>query len=537
MNYDSVQETQVLVIGQGLTGLRAAAQAAKEGAKVTVLGNGPSASPEIMGFNAVRTDADSVDLYYNDVIASGRGINEPDLAKLLVIGSIDAANDLESRGLSFDRKEDGSLKSAQPLGCSVPRLVQIKGHTGSYAMAAYRKECADYGAVIENGVRIFALLTENNTVCGAVGIRQSDHSIVCWKAHAVIIATGGCGAIHPISTYPKGICGDGYAMAFRAGCRLRDMEFMQFEPCCFIRPKGLEGGLAVTTMLLEGGRLLNSKKEEFITGGYKMQKSELALKISEEIRNGHPTKHGGVYYDITALPEKRITVDHEMFYRPALKCGIDLTKDYAEVAPAAHTCIGGIVIDSSCRTEIRGLYAAGEAAGGVHGANRIGGCSGSETQAFGKIAGREAACYALSFKDTPIPDIDFETCCEENGINIGTVSPAKELLEETISHLKEHIRKSLGICKNRDDLKELIGYVEEIRNDVRSYRVTSAEELETLIDLDNISMIADVQARASFLREESRGVFFRRDYPNESDRWACSIFAENNNGLTQLIRG
>lgn len=534
MNYDSVRETQVLVIGQGLTGLRAAAEAAGTGVKVTVLSIGPAASPEIMGFNAVRTDADSIDLYYHDVLASGREINQPELARLLVTGSSAAADDLESLGLSFDMNEDGSLKTAQPLGCSVPRLVQIRSRTGAYAMAAYYRECVRRGVTIENGVRIIALLTADHAVCGAVGIRHCDHSIVCWKAPAVIIAAGGCGAIYPVSTYPKGICGDGYAMAFRAGCRLRDMEFMQFEPCCFIYPKKLAGNLAVTTMLLEGGRLLNALGEEFISGGYKMQKSQLALKIAKEIRNGHPTKHGGVYYDVTALPEKRITVDHEMFYRPALNSGIDLTKDYAEVAPAAHTCMGGIVIDSLCRTDIRGLFAAGEAAGGIHGANRIGGCSGSETQAFGKIAGRAAADFARSVQGAPLPYMDFETCCAQNGINSGKVALNPQQIERIIQELRENIQKGLGICKCENDLNDLILHIEKARDAVQSYCAPTVDALELLLELDNISLIADIQARASLQREESRGVFFRSDYPNESEKWARSIVAKNDNGFTKL---
>ena len=519
-----IKTTDVLVIGDGLAGLRAAAAASSEGAAVTVVSKGTGASREIMGFNAVFDERDSAEDYYGDILKSGEGINHPELARALAENAMGEADFLRSHGMAFDRNPDGSFNTMLALGCRFPRLLHEGSHTGAGAMRIMRRICAENRVSFDGPVMIMDLIRHEVRAAGAAGIDLKTGGFVIYMAKAVIIASGGCASIHPVSTYPSGISGDGYAMAYRAGAQLIDMEFQQFEPCCFVHPQGLAGALAVTTLLSEGGRLRNGRGECFLESdgmpGYRLQKSELAKYIMREVREGRGTEHGGVYYDVTAAPEKRVAVDHEIFYRPALRCGIDLLKQYAEVAPAAHTCLGGIRINGRCETSIPGLFAAGEAAGGVHGANRIGGCAGAETLVFGAVAGRSAAdfsCYlAGEFSGRERGEMQRRCLSDMTSRMKRRKSPASS--EKVRQRLSLAAEKYLGLFRSGQGLQSAEREFSDLAGELEAVRAQTTGELASLYECENMLHTAQMQAKASLRRKESRGVFFREDYSEKDDR-------------------
>lgn len=525
--------TDVLVIGGGLAGVRAAVSAAETGVNVMVVGKSTAcASTEVMGFNVPVHPSDSEELYYKDVMLSGAQINRTDLARTLIEGSAREMTELKRRGLVFNSNDGGILDTMRVLGASIPRLIRVGARTGTEALRLYTEVCRKLGVRFITPLMIADLVIVKGQVCGAVGFEGYGAEPVYISAGATVLATGGCGDIFPLSTYPKGMTGDGYAIAYRAGAKLIDMEFLQFEPCCFVYPEPLRGFVMVTTMLSEGGELCNAKGEYFMkTGGrtgYNVQKSELSKYIAEEIKNGRGTEHGGVYYDVTALPHHRVTVDNALFYEPALRCGVDITRERAEVAPVAHTNIGGILINSKCESSVPGLYAAGEVTGGVHGANRLGGCAGSEILVFGAIAGKSAAEHT---RVTKRQDCGAQVDGMLKKYVATTEDKTLSKTAERISRLRRAISDGLGIMRHELSLKELLSNLDENWEESDSTISNNSFITAGMIQCENIITTARMQASASLMRRESRGVFFRDDYPKQDDEnWKRNILIENRNG-------
>lgn len=491
--------TDVLICGGGLTGYRAAVAAAEAGCEVVLIEQAGCASPLVMGFNAAVNSNDSAELYLKDLVASGAGIGDNKLKMILANGASKQIHYLESLGISFNRKEDGEYRTLSVLGCTIPRLVQCGGHSGSKVLIRLKEYAQQKGVHIISG-SVKRLIQEDKVVCGAY-VKQHQGSMLAVLAKATVLATGGNGAIFQRTTYPTAICGEGHALALRVGARLVDMEFQQFEPCCFIYPPEVCGNLAVTTMLLRGGKLCNVNGEEFMKchgrNGYQVQKSILASCIMEEVRNGRGTAHGGVWYDVTNVPRECVCEENSLFYEAALRYGVDLTKQSVEVAPIAHTNMGGIQINERCETGVPGLYAAGEVAGGVHGANRIGGCSGAETLVFGALAGTSAAEHS---KSTQIHSEKLPAYEEKNGKN--RCDQVRQIASKALDYDKEE----KGLQLACDELDEL-------------WKTEIDEQTE------NMLLVAKAQILASLARRESRGVFFRTDYPESAVCYDGKSFA------------
>ena len=395
-------EKDVLVIGGGLAGWRAAEAAVKAGASVTLVANGAGNSPDIHALNVpVRAD-DSVERFMEDTLRSGKGACDRALVEVLCRESVKLADEFP-----FDRNPDGSYKLLQPLGCSVPRCVSINHKIGAWALAKIRRELDGRVEVIKG--RVTHVATETGGSRFVATVTDGTKPVPPIHANSVVIATGGWCGKYAFSDNPPELRGDGIDMAVALGAATCDMDAVQYEPTVALAPEKLRGIPVITTMLHEGATFRNKDGKEFLTDKH-ANKDEISRAIFAEIKAGRGVSVGshvsarphefGVWFDATGVsPEILHTTYIDTVKRYAV-CGVDISREPMLVAPAPHTSLGGLVIDTRCRvlradgSPIPGLFAAGEVTGGIHGLNRIGGNAGTEVLVFGRIAGEEAAKFA-----------------------------------------------------------------------------------------------------------------------------------------------
>jgi len=385
----------VLVIGGGLAGWRAAEAAVKAGASVSLVANGPGNSPNIHALNVPVRDDDSAERFIEDTLKSGRGACDRALVEVLCRESVKLADEFP-----FDRNPDGSYKLLQPLGCRVPRCVTIDHKVGAWILAKIRRDLSGKVEVIEG--RIGAIDCESLRMVGRlvpkppIGALRTTRPTIA--ARTVVIATGGWCGKYEFSDNPPELRGDGIDMAVALGAATRDMEAVQYEPTVALAPACLRGIPVITTMLFEGATFRNVNGDEFLSDK-RANKDEISRAILAEIRAGRGVD-GGVWFDATNVPHETLDTTYADTVKRYAAAGIDIHKAPMLVAPAPHTSLGGLVIDVKCRvlkadgSPIPGLFAAGEVTGGIHGLNRIGGNAGTEVLVFGRIAGESAAAYA-----------------------------------------------------------------------------------------------------------------------------------------------
>ncbi len=393
MQYKRVR-TDVLIIGGGVAGFTAAYHIPEE-KTVTLLNTGRGASPFITGFDVPVEPGDSPEMMFEDEVAIGCGQNDTALVRTLCENSVDTIAFLESIGFVFDRK-DGKLMSRRPVGASFARVIGNGNDSGKKIvdlLAPIMKARSNYSQY--NTVRALKLMVKDGHCLGALAVDKLSGDIICFDASAVILACGGFCRLFGFSSNTPDIGGDGAAMALDAGLDLVDMEFINYEPSAAVWPPQIIGMGMITTLNHEGAVMYNNKKERFMyrysEKGEQAAKDVMGRAIYTEVKEGRGSEHGGIYMDCSAVPAERIHEAYEMFYQRYIRWGIDLTKEPIEIFPAAHTSLGGVRIASDCSTAVKGLYAAGEVAGGVHGANRMGGMAGTETLVFGRICGLSVA--------------------------------------------------------------------------------------------------------------------------------------------------
>jgi len=398
----------VLVIGGGLAGWRAAEAAVKAGASVALVANGAGNSPDIHAINVpVRAD-DSISLFIDDTLKSGGGACDPVLVETLCRESVKLLDEFP-----FDRNADGSYKTIQPLGCCVPRCVSIDHKIGAWALAKIKRELTGKVEVVEG--RVATLEAGGSQFIATVNERDArspsatgETPVVPVGARAVVLATGGWCGKYDFSDNPPELRGDGIALAQSFGAAVRDLDVVQYEPTVALVPTRLRGIPVITTMLHEGATFRNRLGEEFLPDKH-ANKDAISRAIFAEIESGRGVSPGGprlsrpeesgVWYDATGVPREILETHYADTVRRYAACGIDITREPMLVAPAPHTSLGGITIDARCRvlrpdgTPIPGLFAAGEVTGGVHGRNRLGGNAGTEVLVFGRIAGMEAVAW------------------------------------------------------------------------------------------------------------------------------------------------
>ena len=377
----------VLIIGGGLAGWRAAEAAARAGAKVALVANGVGNSPDIHALNVPVGPGDSVGLFVDDTLKSGRGACDRDLVEVLCREAVKLSDEFP-----FDRNPDGSYKMLQPLGCSVPRCVSIDHKIGAWALAKIKKELAGKVEVVQG--RVGRIVRNSTFYTLHFTFAEGEESR---SARSVVIATGGWCGKYDFSDNPPELRGDGIDMAVALGAATRDMDAIQYEPTVALAPARLRGIPVITTMLFEGATFRNANGDEFLPDKH-ANKDAVSRAIFAEIEAGRGVD-GGVWFDATKVPREILDTTYIDTVKRYAAAGVDIHKEPMLVAPAPHTSLGGLVVDARCRvlkadgSPIPGLFAAGEVTGGIHGLNRIGGNAGTEVLVFGRIAGEESATY------------------------------------------------------------------------------------------------------------------------------------------------
>jgi len=398
-----MRETDVLIIGGGLAGLNAAAEIRETAPELRVLvaDSGGGASGEIMGFSAPANPPDSPEALYRDTLASGAGASVPALVRLLADRALPELERLQQMGIRFDRSPDGRFDMVNAVGTSFPRVVHSGTTTGKQALALLKTDIL--------AERIIRLAVAADGVAG--GWTERGEAI---HAKAVILAGGGFAGLWKFSTWSKKLRGDPALLAMLAGAELHGLGFVQFEPTVTVFPSHLAGFPVITTVLHEGAKLLNRHGETLLKPGEPVpRKRELAERILREIRCGNAWEHGGIRYDFSGIREEAFARKYPEYHVKFKRLSPDFRSLWFEVKPGAHTTLGGIRIAPDCSTAVPGLFAAGEAAGGIHGRDRLGGNAGLEVFVFGRIAGKAAAHYAAAhpffpFRNTALPEPEPE---------------------------------------------------------------------------------------------------------------------------------
>ncbi len=533
-----IVDSDVLVIGGGVSGLRAAVAAAEKGQLVTLVSKGSCASPEIMGFNAPVMPGDSEELYYEDMGKSGLGINDNRLARTLSRHVMGEVAWLESIGVHFNKDENGNYIAIHTLGTKYPRLIKSGTSSGVTEMNALLKRCNELEIEQYMPVDILGLLKASGKVSGAYGVDNKDR-VLFFRAKAVVLAMGGCGAIQSFSTYPKALIGDGYAMAYEAGATLVDMEFQQFEPCCFVYPEAIEGKVIATTLLRHGAELLNGEGKEFMADygltRENAQKGSLARAMETEVRAGRGTPHGGIYYNMTMMDHDMLYKDHAIFTKPAVEVGMDLNREMPEMMPASHTNLGGVIIDCQGRTEVAGLFACGEVTGGLHGANRLGGCAGAETVVFGRLAGESAADYAVSAQLEPAGLFAAECGSVLTELEALSARGGDKNLSDIRRVLGQKLHEEMGVLRSGESIARAAQVVGALRDELAEVSTDGLKDAAEYIHCRNMLLLAEMQVKASNTRTESRGVFYRADYPETDEKnWNKNILIRKNGEKMEL---
>lgn len=458
-------------------------------------------------------------------------LNNKQLVKALTSQAIPSIRELESLGMEFD-KENGRYAQRLVSGGTYPRAIHKKDRAGSEIVDLLGKEAKRQKIRILSPVMIVRIAKKGGKIIGAFGLNLKNGRFLIINAKAIILATGGIGHLYEFTTYPNDITGDGVALAYRAGAELVDMEFMQFEPTVVLHPKQCRGMDIPTGMFGDGGKLVNKNGERFMLNSKyrsetKAQKHELALVIAKEVREGRGTKHGGVYFDGSMIPAKTIE-GYSSHFQKLLSAGFDLRRDSVEVGPAAHSSIGGVKIDEGCRTNIKGLFAGGEIAGGVHGANRIAGNGATEAIVFGKIAGESAGEYAREngLQKISKDEILFE---EEHLRKMVDTADSNRLTPSTVkSKLQKEVSRAGGLVRSAKTLERGIDKVEQIKEKrAKLLKAPNMRELIQCLEIDSMLMLAEAILKIALVRCESRGAHYRDDFPFiDNSHWLKNIIVK-----------
>jgi fumarate reductase (CoM/CoB) subunit A len=523
----------VLVVGSGGAGLRAAIEAKLTGANVFLaskspvgLGNNTAISKASVPAAGVGDKRDSPEIHIKDTLTSGRFINERALAEKICREAVNDVPGLEKYGVRFQKNGNEFI------------IRKVPGHSyGRHLSAGNRSRGADLTQPLKdyaahNGIRfiercfISRLFVNENGIL-ATGISR-EGKFLAIQAGAVVLATGGYGQMYLQCDNAAGSTGDGVALAFNLGVPLRDMEFVQFYPTA------ISGGaymIAYETFVANYGAPIKNKLGENIVRKYGlddplvMTRDKLSQAIMKEILEGRDIE-GGLIMDISAIR------DEDLDKRRAVLPESVMDKKEFIVTPTSHFSMGGITIDAECRTSVPGLFACGEVTGGAHGANRLAGNALAEIFVMGRIAGSNAAQFALSSlrgkQDTSAAAV------EKKRLESLIGGQDDNHLKDLIKVFKETMWYNVGIIRNQAGLENALNKIDEIKSASTQIRVSDVKNLITLLEFNNMLLLAEVVAKSSLQRTETRGAHYREDYPEEDPRLCNSFFMRNEHGGTTV---
>jgi len=554
--YETV-ETDVLVLGAGGAGLRGAIAAAEGGARVLVvckslLGKAHTVMAEGGVAAAMHNVAyqDSWEVHFADTMKGGKLINDWRMAELHAKESPERVLELERWGAVFDRTWQGRIHQ-RPFGAhTYPRLAHIGDRTGLELIRTLQDRAVHTkGVDVHMEVTVFKLLKAGGQVAGALAYRRSDGSLILYRCAALVLASGGAGKMYRVTSNSWESTGDGTALAYEAGAELRDMEMVQFHPTGMVWPAGVRGILVTEGVRGEGGVLRNKEGERFMER-YDRERMELSSRdvvaraINSEVLAGRGTPHGGAFLDITHRKPEFIKSKLPSMYEQFLKLAkVDITKQPMEVAPTIHYAMGGVRVNAETgASTVPGLFAAGEVASGLHGANRLGGNSLSDLLVFGKRAG-DAAAEAARVGSAARQDIDQ---AEIEGAIAELMSPLDrpegenpyKLMVEIQDLMTEHapiVREETGLTAGL----EKIGSLREralVCGTGGNNSLAFNPGWHTAYDLRSLLVNAEALLRSGLMRRESRGAHARSDFPRPDDQLAAVNFVVDKSASGMHVR-
>jgi len=525
----------VLIIGAGGAGLRAALGALAQGAKVGVvckslLGKAHTVMAE-GGIAAAMANVDSADdwrTHFRDTMRGGKMLNNWRMAQIHAQEAPERVRELEQWGALFDRTQDGQILQRAFGGHTFRRLCHVGDRTGLEMIRTLQDRGVQLGIDVYMECTISRLLKDGDRVAGAFGYWREQGRFVVFRAKSIVMATGGIGKAWKITSNSWEYTGDGMALAYGAGAELMDMEFVQFHPTGMVWPPGVQGILVTEAVRGEGGVLRNKLGERFMEK-YDPKKMELSTRdvvaraIYTEVREGRGTEHGGAYLDISQKPadyvKKKLPSMYHQFKELA---DVDITKGPMEVGPTCHYMMGGIRVDAeTAKSSVAGLFAAGEAAAGLHGANRLGGNSLSDLLVFGRRAGLAAAEQAKQISTTAIDSGQIEESARE------MLAPFERTDGEspyTVHRdLQETMQNLVGIFRNKEDLTRALEELEKLKERTGRLSVEGSRLFNPgwhlAQDLKAMLTVSEAVTRSALAREESRGAHSRIDHPGLDATW------------------
>jgi succinate dehydrogenase / fumarate reductase flavoprotein subunit len=557
----------VLVIGAGGAGLRAAIEASVAGVRVglvckSLLGKAHTVMAE-GGIAAALANVDERDnwkVHFADTMRGGQYVNQWRMAELHAKEAPDRVRELEAWGAVFDRTKDGRILQRHFGGHKYPRLAHVGDRTGLEMIRTLQDHGVHQGIDVYMEHTILSLLKDGDRVVGAFGYERERGRFKVFRAKAVVLATGGIGRAYKITSNSWEYTGDGHTLAYEAGAELIDMEFIQFHPTGMVWPLSVMGILVTEGVRGEGGILTNADGKRFmfeaIPENYRHQTADneeegwlycqghkdarrppelltrdhVSRCIVREIKEGRGSPHGGVFLDISWIKQKiPNAAEHikrklpSMYHQFKQLADIDITEQPMEVGPTTHYIMGGVRVDPDTQmSRLPGLFAAGECAAGINGANRLGGNSLSDLLVFGKRAGEFAAKFA---RENPLGGIDIgkiDTVARE------TLAPFERSTGENPYAIQEDLQETMqdlvGIVRTETEMREALEKISNLKTRAGKTGITGNREYNpgwhTAIDLKNLLLVSEAITRAALERKESRGGQFREDYPNKEERFS-----------------
>jgi succinate dehydrogenase / fumarate reductase, flavoprotein subunit len=579
-------EHDVIVIGAGGAGLRAAIEAAAQGVSVglickSLLGKAHTVMAE-GGMAAAMGNVDDRDnwrVHFADTMRGGQYVNNWRMAELHAKEAPERVKELEAWGAVFDRTPDGRILQRNFGGHRYPRLAHVGDRTGLELIRTLQDHGVHQGIDVYMEVTVLTLLKDGDRVCGAFAYDRERGRFRLFKAKAVILATGGIGRAYKITSNSWEYTGDGHSLAYHAGATLQDMEFIQFHPTGMIWPPSVRGILVTEGVRGEGGVLKNRDGKRFmfenIPDNYKSQTADnpeegwlytqgdknarrppelltrdhVARMIVREVKEGRGSPHGGVFLDIAWIKEKLPKAEEHikrklpsMYHQFMQLAGIDITKEVMEIGPTTHYVMGGIRVDGDSQmSTVPGLFACGECAAGLHGANRLGGNSLSDLIVFGKRAGEHAARFAKSNGAASV-NPDEVSAAARDALAPFDREGGSEGPYQVQDALQELMQDNVGIVRAQSEMELALRGLEGLKRRAAAAVVKGNREYNpgwhTALDLKHLLTVSEAIAHCALERKESRGGHFRDDYPEKDPEYAKFNFAvrKGSNGEMQISR-